>query len=145
MMKRNEFIKHCGLACAGLLIVPALLESCTPVKYVESGKENNRLRVSRSEFATTNKDKALRYVIVKSAGLQLPIVLYRFSETAFAAFLLQCPHQGAELSVSGNLISCAAHGSEFNNKGEVITGPADQNLKNYRVSTDSDNIYIQLL
>ena len=145
-MDRKEFIKTCGYTCLGLIGFSAVLESCSSVKHIQVENESNRLRIARSEFIDIKKNRtgSRRYVIVKTSALNFPIVLYRFSDDDFLALLLQCTHQGAELNVSGDLISCSAHGSEFSNKGEVIQGPADQRLKQYKVTSDAENIYIYL-
>jgi Rieske Fe-S protein len=144
-MDRKEFIKNCGYSCLGLMGL-SLLDSCTSVKYVQAGNENSQLKIARSEFIEVKKEKTQtrRYVIVKANALNYPIALYRFADTDFSALLLQCPHQGVELNVNGDLLSCSAHGSEFNNKGELIQGPAEQGLKKYKVTSDTQNIYIHL-
>jgi Rieske Fe-S protein len=145
MMNRKAFIKTCGYSCFGLLGI-SFLDACKPVKYIQSANENNRLKIARSEFIEVKKNKTQirKYVFVKVSKLDFPIVLYRFTENDFSALLLQCPHQGAELNVHGDLISCSAHGSEFSNKGDIIQGPAEQKLKQYNVTSDTENIYIHL-
>ena len=146
-MDRKEFIKTCGFTCLGLVGLSAIMESCTSVKYIQTGNENSQLKIARSEFIEVKKNKTQtrRYVIVKANTLNFPIVLYRFSDADFSALLLQCPHQGMELNVNGDLLSCSAHGSEFNNKGEIIQGPAEQSLKKYQVTSDNETIYIHLI
>ena len=142
-MKRDEFIRTCSLTCLSLVGFATLLESCTGTKHVQASVKDNKLSLLKQDFLTENK-KQRRYVIVRNDKLAYPIVLYRFSESDYKAILLQCSHQGMELTVNGDLLSCNAHGSEFNNKGEVIQGPAEQNLKQYPVSYDHENIYIHL-
>ncbi len=147
MMDRKEFIKTCGYTCLGALGLSNFLNSCKTV-YVNTSAENGKLKVMRSEFIEVKdgKTKVRDYVIVRTPNPSYgsPIVLYRRSDTDFTALLMQCTHQGVELTVNGNILSCSAHGSEFNDKGSVITGPADQNLTQYPVTTDAENIYIQL-
>jgi cytochrome b6-f complex iron-sulfur subunit len=65
-------------------------------------------------------------------------------EGVFTSALLKCTHQGCELNVGGGIYTCPCHGSEFTIKGEVLEGPADQNLKTYTTTSDNENIYIQL-
>lgn len=145
-MDRKEFIKTCGFSCLSLIGVSAFLESCTNVKQINSTTVNGKLKIARSEFLEIKKDKTVvrKYIIARTSSLNFPIVVYRTSDTDFSALLLECTHQGVELTVNGDLLSCSAHGSEFNNKGNVITGPADQNLKTFIVTNDLENIYIQL-
>jgi Rieske Fe-S protein len=141
-MKRKEFIQTCGLTCLSLIGLASVLESCAGTKHIQVSAENNKLTLFKKDFL--NKDKPRRYVIVRSDSLTHPIVVYRISDSEFKALLLQCSHQGMELSVNGDLLTCSAHGSEFNNKGEVVQGPAEQNLKHYPITHDNEKVYIHL-
>lgn len=145
-MDRKEFIRTCGFSCLAWVGV-SLLQSCTGTKYIQTASENNTIKIARSEFIEikNEKQKIRRYIIVKVNTLNFPVVLYRNTDTDFAALLLRCPHQGAELNVNGDLISCPAHGSEFNNKGMLVQGPAEQDLQQYTVTSDKEYIYIQLI
>jgi len=143
-VNRKEFIQTCAFSCLGAVGVSAFLTACTPTKYLQVNPENDRLKIAKSEFLELKKNKARRYVIVKTARLDHPVIIYRFSESEYSALLLQCTHQGNELNVNGDLLTCPAHGSEFGNKGEVVQGPAEQKLQSFLVSTDANNIYIQL-
>jgi Rieske Fe-S protein len=70
--------------------------------------------------------------------------VYRFSETEYSAVLMKCTHQGSELQASGDHLHCPAHGSEFSNKGMVAQGPAEKNLRSFKVTADSQKIFIDL-
>lgn len=76
--------------------------------------------------------------------LEFPIYLYRFSDNEYTALLMKCTHQGNELQASGNHLHCSVHGSEFNNKGVVAQGPAERNLRSFKVSFDNEKIFIDL-
>lgn len=145
-MDRKEFLKTCGFTCLGIIGIASILESCTTTKLVQTTSKNNLLTVSRTEFVEVQKDKTKtrRHILVKTSELDFPIVVYRFSDYEFSALLLRCTHQGSELNVNGDMLTCTAHGSEFSNKGEIIQGPADKTLTAYKVSSDSNNIYIHL-
>ena len=84
------------------------------------------------------------YIIVRNDKLEFPIYLYRFSETEYSALLMKCTHQGNELNASGDHLHCSAHGSEFNNKGIVAQGPAEKNLRAFKVTVDNQKIFIDL-
>lgn len=40
-----------------------------------------------------------------------------------------CPHAGCNVDYNGENFVCPCHGSEFNIQGEVIHGPAKENLE----------------
>jgi Rieske Fe-S protein len=92
------------------------------------------------------KDKVLEraYVIVRNDSMEFPIYVYRFSDDAYAAVLMKCTHQGNELQASGDHMHCPAHGSEFSNRGIVAQGPAEENLRTFKVTSENDTIFIDL-
>ncbi len=146
-MNRKEFLKVCGGSCLGLIGISLMNQSCAGTHYVQSVANNNLLPVSKTEFIEIKKNKTefRKYIVVKSDKIEQSIIVYRKADNSYDALLLRCTHQGIELNVNGDILTCSAHGSEFDNKGEVIQGPADQKLKNFAVSSDEKNIYIQLI
>lgn len=84
------------------------------------------------------------YVIVRNDAMEFPIYVYRFSDDDYSAMLMKCTHQGNELQASGDHLHCSAHGSEFNNKGIVVQGPAEENLRTFNIAPDNTTIFIDL-
>jgi Rieske Fe-S protein len=84
------------------------------------------------------------FIIVRNERLEFPIYLYRFSDDEYAALLMKCTHQGNELSAAGDHLYCSAHGSEFNNRGVVAQGPAEKNLRTFKVTSEGDKLLIDL-
>lgn len=85
-----------------------------------------------------------QYIIVTNDKLEFPIYLYRFSDNTYSALFMKCTHQGNELQASGDHLHCSAHGSEFNNMGVVAHGPAEKNLRSFKVTSDNEKIFIDL-
>jgi Rieske Fe-S protein len=145
-MDRKEFIKTCGYTCLGIVGISLVMESCSTTKYITASPTENVITISKKEFIELkkNKEKILRYIIIRTKEIDFPIVLYRFSENEYSALSLRCSHQGSELNVNGDLLTCTAHGSEFTNKGEIVQGPADVPLTKYKNTNDQKNIYIEI-
>lgn len=127
------------------MVAPAL-SSCQSTHYATGTIELNGLSIPKTEFTYLKKDKPVirEYIIVRNDKLEFPIYLYRFSDNEYSALLMKCTHQGNELQASGDHLNCSAHGSEFNNKGVVAQGPAENNLRSFRVSSDNEKIFIDL-
>ncbi len=144
-MDRRVFTKTC-LGCIGGVIIPSLLAGCQSTYYTAGKIEQNGLSVMKSEFSYLKKDRPVlrQYVIVRNESLEFPIYLYRFSDNEYTALFMKCTHQGNELQASGDHLNCSAHGSEFNNKGVVAQGPAEKNLRTFKVTDDDDKIFIDL-
>lgn len=145
-MDRKEFLKTCGVALVGLPFAAAILTSCQSIYYASSNIVNNRIVVPLSEFEIVKKTStAYRdFVMLKSHSEDFPICLYKTGENQYTASLMKCTHRGCELNVGGGIYSCPCHGSEFDNKGTLLEGPADQDLKTFKTSINNENIYIEL-
>ena len=146
-MDRKEFIKTCGLACFGATALASLLQSCATNNYFAQTTVNkNQLVLKKSEFISIEKDKTVnrKYVLVKTEKYNFPICIYKTSEENYSALLMECSHKGCELQPHGDYLICPCHGSEFSNTGVVQNPPAEQNLQSFKITTDHDNIYIQL-
>ena len=142
-MDRKDFIKTCGFSCLGLIGLSTFLESCKNSKQITATPKMGKLEIPLSAFKDGKSGKDLHSVIINNAT-GAPIVLYKHSDTDIIALLMECTHQGVELAISGNILSCSAHGSEFDTRGNVITGPAFQSLKQFPVTIDAGMIYIKL-
>ncbi len=144
-MERRKFIKTCCYTAIGIPFGASMLQSCGAIYYASLSKEPGKLVVAKSEFIneTNNKKTTRDFVLLNMNELGFPICLYKVKDE-YIASLLKCTHRGCELNVGGGIYSCPCHGSEFSTTGQVIEGPADQNLKVYKTETDEKNIYIYL-
>ena len=144
-MNRRSFTKNC-VGRIGSGFIPALLIACQSTHYANGVIGANGISVAKSEFTYLKRDRPLtrEFIIVRNEALEFPVYLYRFSDNAYSAVLMKCSHQGNELQASGDHLTCPAHGSEFNNKGIVAQGPADRNLRSFKVTADNDKIFIDL-
>ncbi|MGG7034955.1 MAG: Rieske (2Fe-2S) protein [Flavobacterium sp.] len=145
-MDRKEFLKICGFSCLGVIGLSGIMQSCSTTHYVNSAIEGKKVIVSKKEFEILKKDSIAyrKYIVSKVEGIKYPIVIYKNSHDSYSALLLRCSHQGAELNINDDMLTCSAHGSEFSKNGEVVQGPAEENLTTFKVQTDAHNIYIQL-
>jgi Rieske Fe-S protein len=144
-MNRRNFTKTCIHCFSASLILP-VLDGCQATHYTTGNMESNGIAVAASEFNYMKKDQEMvrQYIIVRNDALEFPIYLYRFSQLEYSAVLMKCTHQGNELSASGDHLTCSAHGSEFNNRGVVVNGPAEKNLRPFKVSVNGDQLLIDL-
>jgi Rieske Fe-S protein len=143
-MDRRNFTKTCIVCLTGAAVLP--LSGCQSTFYTNGTVESNGISVLKSDFSFMKKDHpVLRdYIIVRNEAMEFPIYLYRFSDEEYSAVLMKCTHQGNELQASGDHLHCSAHGSEFNNRGTVAQGPAEKNLRTFKVTPQGDKIFIDL-
>jgi cytochrome b6-f complex iron-sulfur subunit len=146
-MNRKEFIRNCGLACAGGLTFPALLSGCATANYVaQHTVSSDKILVKKSEFLKVSKNKTVmrNFILVRPEGNEFPVCVIHLGNDNYSALLMKCTHKGCELQPQGTHLVCPCHGSEFNNKGVVQSPPADVNLQTFNVTTDNENIILQL-
>lgn len=144
-MKRRTFTKTCIL-CLGGASLGTIATSCQSTHYTQGALEGNGISVLKSEFVYLRKDQSItrQFIVVKNDKMTFPLYLYRFSDNEYAALLMKCTHQGAELTASGDHLHCPSHGSEFDNRGNVTQGPAEEHLRSFKITTEGDRIFIDL-
>jgi Rieske Fe-S protein len=144
-MDRRTFTQSCLSCLAGAFVAP-VLSACQSTHYASGTMEADGITVLRSEFSYLKKEQLMtrQYIIVRNDRMEFPIYLYRASDSEYSAVLMKCTHQGAELNASGDHLQCPSHGSEFNNKGLVVGGPAENNLRSFKVSAGNEKIFIDL-
>ena len=146
-MNRKAFIKICGVACVGASTLSVLLQSCATTNYFAVAViDDNKISIKKTEFLRieNNKQVTRKYVLIKTEKLSFPICVFKLSNENYSALLMECTHKSCELQPAGNFLTCPCHGSEFTNQGIVQNPPAEENLKSFKISTDNENIYIQL-
>jgi cytochrome b6-f complex iron-sulfur subunit len=126
--------------------MPSLFSRCTALHSVNLAAENNKLTLPKNEFIerSADKNRVREMVLVRASSLAFPIAVYRNNENLYIALWMECTHKGCEVNAHPNFLVCPCHGSEFDAKGHVIQGPAESNLKTLNITTDHENIYIQL-
>jgi Rieske Fe-S protein len=142
-MDRKQFLKTCGLGCLGGIAAVSVVDSCSPVKSMNSNIDGDNLVVPISDFGNET-DGFRKFVIVSNDLLRFPIAVFRHASMEYSALWMECSHMGAELQVFGDTLQCPAHGSEFSSKGLVRNGPADRAVRNFPVIIDSNLIKISL-
>lgn len=140
-MQRRDFIKNCTLFCgAGLALT--VMQSCKGIHYAASTTNENKIKVGKSEFIDPSK-RERQFIVVKTDKLQFPVCVYK-TEKNYTALYMQCTHQGCELQPNKISLVCPCHGSEFSTDGKVQSAPADTDLKQFKVTSDNENIYIEV-
>jgi Rieske Fe-S protein len=141
-MDRRNFIKgSCGLcvAMSSGLLLGAILESChTALKVVKATAQNNIITVPLDSFKESN------FQLLRVSNYDDDIALQKAANGTYSALVLRCTHAGEPVRHTGDTFYCSAHGSRFSATGAVITGPAEEPLKELATRTDAANIYITL-
>lgn len=143
-MERRKFIKSCSYTTIGVTLVGTMFQSCGSLYYASVTRNADTLVIKKSEFWQIKKGKKIfrPFVLIKPEESAFPICIYKIKDDTYVASLLKCTHRGCELNVGGGIYSCPCHGSEFSVSGKVLEGPAEANLKTYKIVTDNENIYI---
>lgn len=86
-------------------------------------------------------------VPVGSAVILDGFIIAQPTEGEFVAFSNVCPHQSAPITqVEGDVVRCPKHGSTFSiADGKVLTGPAEDDLKEASIVDGGDSLAAQNL
>jgi cytochrome b6-f complex iron-sulfur subunit len=140
MQNRKDFLKNLGIITVGACCGGSLLSlgGCASAPHISGTRTNNILTVKKTDLG---ENKSIQ---VSHSSLKAPVFLNKVNENEYTAVLMLCTHKDCELNPAGTILSCPCHGSEFSTEGNVLQGPAQLNLERYKVTTDSENILIQL-
>ena len=86
-------------------------------------------------------------VYLKGDCLKDPVLVFKNSDGEYIALKNKCTHKGRKIDpVSGanKLKCCSINHSTFDNKGNVLSGPAEGPLTIYEVTRDGENLVIKL-
>ncbi len=135
-ISRKDFLIKCGQGCAGMLAGGLLLSACKTTQHVPFEVKDSTLVIKRSDM------QGKTFAIFRSDKLPAPVYLSE-KDGAYTAVLMLCTHKDCELNTYGKVLHCPCHGSEFKENGEVLQGPAEKPLLQFKVSIDNENIYIR--
>jgi len=140
MSTRREFIKNMAGATTALccgISVSSLLESCATTAQIKLPLNEGKLYVDKALFLEND------FVVVNNGKLPAPIYLHKEGDF-YKASLMLCTHKQCELNIAGTVLSCPCHGAEFSTKGELLAGPAETNLRNFKITIEPSQIVIDL-
>lgn len=139
-MDRRNFIKKGCSACVAVAGMGIALQSCTSaLPALQVAAKDHKLIVPIAEFTT----QMTNMVRVENNSLGNDILLIK-NENGYTALLMKCTHEGFGLTATGTKLICNAHGSQFDLQGNVIESPALKPLKEFKVTTDTNNVIIHL-
>lgn len=141
-MKRRSFIKRSCLVCAGLAAgtsVLTLLEGCATAKIQKVSVVNKVISI---DAALCNELQ--KVLVLRTDDLEYDVLLYYVSNANYSAVLLKCTHYDNPVFVNNKEVFCPSHGSKFDFTGKVLTEPATQSLKSFKVKLDNQTIKINI-
>lgn len=147
-MKRKEFVKKTG-AAALLISMGLMLDSCTDDSEEMTPDDDNDDGDDDDNTVTFNLAQDPFDVLQNDDGWLLHpsenILLVNVGGD-IRAFTSVCTHSGCvdDWTYASSSFTCNCHGSMFNNKGEVTSGPAASNLKEYGVEVEGESVTITI-
>lgn len=130
-MQCRCFVKACGIGSA------ALASGCgSSTGFYKAANLGDKLALDKMLFERADQ-------IMVDYG-EFPVGVFHLGNDEYTANLMLCPHQACMTVVKGDGYVCPCHGSRFSNQGELIKGPAKQDLKHFATSADKSFVYIHL-
>ncbi len=154
-VSRKDFLRTAGsVALFSALGIP-FIASCSDSTGAMNGDMNDNAAGGDSEGITiegnrviidlsTNSGAPLRssggWLLIADAQ----VLAVNVGGNTIRAFTSVCTHQGCDRSwgFSNDLFTCSCHGSQFNTSGGVVRGPATQDLEEFEVEREGDEVTI---
>ena len=137
---RRSFLKETALLGAGLST--GVLGCATGLRMIVPPTQEGRIVVD------TSKVKELASVggavQIGSELMGDPLILIRTGDAEYSALSSICTHLGCQVRKNRFGFRCPCHGSAFDEKGQVVTGPANEPLPSYDVEVSGTVVTIQV-
>jgi len=143
-MQRRDFLKSscniCLLGAAGFALPK--LTGCSPALHstgvYKTNIVGNKLEVPLALFDNTSLQ------IVRPMGWFYDIAVEKRADNTYGAILMRCTHQDNQLTAAGAGFTCSLHGSQFDKSGNVLKGPAEGRLQQYKATIINNNLLIEV-
>ena len=133
-MKRNEFISKIGIF-SGIALATSCLESCQHESAKPTYPVDFTINLEDSKYSSLKT--TANFIFVNEI-----VVAYTIHKT-YVALAARCTHLGSLIAYyDSDIFFCSKHGASFNTIGEVINGPATQNLVVYKTELMNSELRI---
>lgn len=133
---RRSFIKNSSALCVSCFSTSLLMQACASINPIVEFKYSKNTLIIKTELLDN-----LGFAIIEPNNYPAPILIKK-SNNMYEALLMLCTHKNCELNLIGKQLICPCHGSEFDFNGNVLSGPADKELYQFKIHFDNQNIYI---
>lgn len=136
-MERKNFLKKFAVGGSILFVSPTLFTACSKdddIPDPDDGNGNERI------FALSS----LGLDAIGDFTYEGDIIIIRTGDSSYIALSKICTHEGCTVSYNSanNQLPCPCHGSVFSATGQVVSGPAQSNLRTYNVTIESDSLVL---
>jgi menaquinol-cytochrome c reductase iron-sulfur subunit len=132
-MSRRDFLKGSALLLGSAVTAAALGEvgcvaSTAPTVRVQPIGQQLQVDTARPELVNVRDG-----IQLEVADLFYPILLIKLEADRFVALSTECMHLGCRVKKLPAVIRCPCHGSVYDLEGNVLNGPTERPLRQYRV------------
>jgi len=139
-MHRAEFIKKSCTACIGVVSWSALgaLQGCVPSNLYRATVTGRKIIIPLTAFSEFSS------LIVRAKGEPFDVIVLKNNEGVYDAFELRCTHADTSITYTGRDFICHLHGSVYSRNGQVTKGPAEENLRSFKIELSANEIVVLL-
>ena len=133
---RRDFVK------AGAVAAVAACAGCS--MFIKKRDADLTLKVENGAVRIPN-DKLKDALVVDIEGVE-KILVFRRPDDSVHALSIACPHLGCDVEYARDRdrVECPCHGSKFDTGGKRLKGPAKENLHDFPVSREGNEIVVQV-
>ena len=139
---RRSFLASTGVALAGLASVPALasLQGCGGDEGSTIPKLTADITIPLSSLPGLSA--ALGADRFRDSSYPYNIIVRNNGNGQYQAWSSYCNHEGCEVDYVGTGFDCGCHGATWNAQGVLKTGPATEDLLEFKVAVTGDSLTI---
>jgi Rieske Fe-S protein len=128
---RRRFVEF----AAGLLAATAV-PGCASVATTRVQPSDGTIRLVVRNFPMLAQPGG--YLKIHPEGAATPIYVLALDNGRYAALSPICTHLACTVNIEGPRLVCPCHGSTYDRAGQVLRGPAERALKQFKVVMESE-------
>ena len=126
-----------GAGVAVGLTTGAVLPACGDLSDLEGD-----IRVSLSDYPALDEPGQFAELPPAETGFEFPIFVRREGEQDYLALSGECDHLSCAVDLGEEAFECPCHGSRFSLDGELLEGPASQNLLSFATRVEDEETLV---
>lgn len=142
-LDRRQFVKHFALSSAASIVAGKLWTARVLADVGLYGEPIARIPIRVSDYPGLQEEfGSVQFKFTATTDSYYPFTLTRTPENLFYAVDTRCTHAGCivgRFTYDTFSMICDCHGSQFNHMGEVVIGPAVDNLWRYATEFDGED------
>ena len=141
---RREFLQNLSFLLVGSIPIVSLFNGCALTGLVSYRAKSSNGIVALDVGSILELSEIGNAIQLDGENFSDSIIIAKLNEHNFIALSSICSHLGCTVRKEGSFFRCPCHGSTYSLNGNVVKGPAEEQLKIFQTEFSNGKLTIHL-